>query len=1253
MKKIILLLLCGIMICAVFTGCSQNSTSVSPQDAIADAYGDTEYKISFMSEGLSTPIESITYTANKMPVLPTPEKIGYIFSGWYFDKEYTIPYVDGILYLYMRDVTLYAKWEKESFATNGTYDLEYSAKILEDTVVKGSFTDEGGGYMDFTESLIAEEIYLEKSDGKLLLRLQYDTKYLLPMFNSVGEVYSVTVSSRMGTSVYIEDKVHSLADPVKTIFINLTDFNLEDTLYLDIQTVNWANDELSDSERINTLTRYTVAIDFTKIIGFSRAYVNTEVPLEKGYYLVKSYYRKENNGTTMADSFNPVYSYLYSDGNENYTLIKQNIPYAGLTSNSGLTIENTADNYYNRMMSLIPIQLFYEITNPPEGNEEVESDYYPATYGGQYYGAYAMEYHADTGKFYNIYNLGSNLKSSYIVMNAVTGFMEIASGMGYNDLILEIDYDHIIKLATVDYEPLTGDSFQYQTDMQYYPGNSKDLSNKNMCYELMTDGGLSTDMINFFYSTLDSMLPTTSRTQYSSRITVTPTVGTNANKVADSRYMMAYFDVNAQVFGYDHTSEEKLYADSMTVQSMGISGMRRDIEINVGKSCTVGETIRLAEIYAEKCDATTDFPSVTWTAYAMKNGKADYSNKLNIGNVFTFSESVAILFETKTDTGTRRTLVELAEYEAPDITIKSSENFPYDANAEYAVGDTVGYPNVSYDWMGKSADMIGTFFADPTAQEIDYSINIVKTALFEDANGVYYWCGYGKYNDTTFEVPAEKFIVVYELENKYGEKYYHAVHFVCNSRLDYFVENSAGDILETDGVRYDAEGARRAISTTLQSERLTAENYKELLFETYFLRIGDFTKDYTIYNYTLYTDTITEEEILINEDQNTAIEDIWKKIDGSKYAVLELVHRFGDDSVIATYYYNLNFAGKHSTEMLDCEDYFVGHEYAFSTPALYDAEGNRIAGGYAYCGERGSTVVRDYYQYRVTFSQAGDYTLHQRYNFDGLTLTFSQKIHIWNNNVDVTVTYVTDAAHPFDDGTLERTVTYNLTENMYAMKKAGFADSIPVSDVLYGWTMNEGSYSIVVGGGKLFEDFISTFNSRNVTLYTVWDPGLTLTINRGDGTSYKKTYYIGSQGNYQISGGDFKATVPDGYQLAGWECGLFDGVRKQTYYYIRPAKVDWDNPDSFVLNPVFKKELTVKYSVDTNYTDAFFRNETVLEGNCVVSSSNKIHVNCKVDGYEFAGWYVQGDETKTVIDLETYVITENTTLVAKFVPVED
>ena len=138
---ILIAVLCLSTVC--FTACS-GYNGQTPQDILENVYGDTEYTISFVAEDADAPVADMTYTAKSMPALPTPTRVGYVFSGWYFDSSYTMPYSDGILYLYMRDVVLYARWGQESFSADGTYDIDYSASIVDGTLVLGTLAEEYG-----------------------------------------------------------------------------------------------------------------------------------------------------------------------------------------------------------------------------------------------------------------------------------------------------------------------------------------------------------------------------------------------------------------------------------------------------------------------------------------------------------------------------------------------------------------------------------------------------------------------------------------------------------------------------------------------------------------------------------------------------------------------------------------------------------------------------------------------------------------------------------------------------------------------------------------------------------------------------------------------------------------------------------------------------------------------------------------------------------------------------------------------------
>ena len=63
------------------------------------------------------------------------------------DEARTKRFDKDLLYLQMKDVTLYASWVAEEFAINGIYDINYEAHIMPETVVLGSKTEEYGGVL--------------------------------------------------------------------------------------------------------------------------------------------------------------------------------------------------------------------------------------------------------------------------------------------------------------------------------------------------------------------------------------------------------------------------------------------------------------------------------------------------------------------------------------------------------------------------------------------------------------------------------------------------------------------------------------------------------------------------------------------------------------------------------------------------------------------------------------------------------------------------------------------------------------------------------------------------------------------------------------------------------------------------------------------------------------------------------------------------------------------------------------------------
>ena len=121
----------------------------------------------------------------------------------------------------------------------------------------------------------------------------------------------------------------------------------------------------------------------------------------------------------------------------------------------------------------------------------------------------------------------------------------------------------------------------------------------------------------------------------------------------------------------------------------------------------------------------------------------------------------------------------------------------------------------------------------------------------------------------------------------------------------------------------------------------------------------------------------------------------------------------------------------------------------------------------------------------------------------------------------------------------------------------------------------------------------------------------------------------------------YKVYAPAGTVLAGWTGGfLGDGVKNGKIYLNEVS----DDSGYFTIHAVYKKLLTVKYSINATYSASVIRNDSVIEGNGLDSNRTVV----AKPGYKFTGWFVQGDESKTIIDLSTYKFTEDTVLVAVF-----
>lgn len=1282
---LILILISAFSLVMALSGCNSFfvSENRNPAEIIQDVYGNEEFTISFYSEETDTPIADMSYSANSMPTLPTPTRVGYIFEGWYLDRNYTTPYVDGILYLYMTDITLYAKWSEEELVQDGVYDIEIEGEVLSDTVRKGVLTDSFGGYGNFVGDIIAEETYIEKTDGKLLLKIQYDSGSTVS-FGS-DDVYTVSLSNRMDSSVYIESIISSDAETVKTIYLNIDDFELSDTIYLDIIWWNWKTDGLSEAQREQTRTRFTVALRISRFIGLSQTFVNTDVPLEDGYYLARTYFSLENNSTSMMEDYNPVYSYIIAE-NGNYTLVKPFMPYVGLL---GETASGTLTDYYSRLVAFAPMQLYYDIELPTElegsaslgGSSAPDSDYYPSYYNGGTYGTFTVEYHADTGRYYSLFDLGSDLTKQYMVMSAATGYMEAVFGNGSFNQILFIDTEHILKLASVDYTPLEGDAYQYEEQIQYYPGEVSDLNERNMTYTATQDYGLNTNMINFFWSAASINSSQSSRTMYSHKITVTPTVSTSATAVSDARYSIAHFNVNAQVYGYDAASGENLYADSMTVATFGDSGLRETLMLRTGKSLDFGESINLVALYAEKVDSSYDFSNVNYTVYPIKDGNVDYSRTLDKSNVFIFDEEMAVLFTSEQDDGKKTTLIWLTEYVEPSFTVDPS----FDTEKVYTVGDNIDFPDVAYQWGNLSGNFIGNHY---DSEPEEFGVDPTRVAVFSVEDGIYFisYANKNSTNDVSFYLTTQKAYVVYEIRNSYGEVSLFYLEINSQKRAGYRIQSESGEILTSDYLTYDDDGRRERIQAQASyTGALGVEELVDILSDHFYLYFDDGSSS----EMTLSSVVIKKrgEDITVTADK-LSYDVLLSELNTYDYAYINFFYASEEgDTYSVRYVWKMSFGGKQIMEPIIYDELFTGYEYKFTVPDLISSSGVTLASGsllriQSLIGDTANTsdstevsVTRDGNRFTVNFLQSRTYrfvySYGLRYDENGqrifgdvnfTNLTFCQDIEVKDGTGEVTITYLTDSEHPFkedipyqivenDDGSIgyAYTITYTLGSNIVTIGSSVFELS---EDELYGWAKGpEYTYqdtTMVYNANTLISDFIGAFNTSAATLYAIWDEGIQVTYHIGEDTIVE-IYHLetGSyKGNYRVDLNLISVPEIAGYVFVGWTGGFLGNEivtlnqeHSAMNIYTVSQNQDWD------VYAVYRKILRVTFVIDQTYSNSYFGIIQVLEGDAVPEAYRAPQTKT---GYRFVGWYMQGDETQTILDLDTFTFSESVTLVAKF-----
>ncbi len=171
--KVVLLTVCGATAIAA-TGCSNGYIVTFEEN------GGTEYEI------------LTTDKKGQMIELPTPERFGYVFEGWFLDETLETP-VGGDAYVPTKDITFYAKWRAieftVTFVSNGGTEYDEITAVAQTVTLPVPEKENHaflGWYLteDFTGDAVSGEFFSEESTVTLYAKweaaegrvISFDTK---------------------------------------------------------------------------------------------------------------------------------------------------------------------------------------------------------------------------------------------------------------------------------------------------------------------------------------------------------------------------------------------------------------------------------------------------------------------------------------------------------------------------------------------------------------------------------------------------------------------------------------------------------------------------------------------------------------------------------------------------------------------------------------------------------------------------------------------------------------------------------------------------------------------------------------------------------------------------------------------------------------------------------------------------------------------------------------------------------------------
>ena len=1188
-KKNILRMIAGIIVimCLFFVaGCSNNAKNPSdPKDAIIDKYGNTQFKITFDATKLATPISDMYYSAKNMPVLPTPEKVGYVFAGWYFDSALTkvCDVENGDLYWQMKNITLYPKWEKEAIVNRGIYDIEFKAQIIKESIAKGILADKYG-WSNFAEDIIENETYIEKNEKGTFLRIQYNSRVRGPIFaeSSGGEfevqTYTITDTERR---INEEASILDRTSLIQTIYYDISGLDLADEITLNVSYYNWGAKLADDETREQCSVSYKVSFRITRFIGFSKSFVNTNGKLDNGVYLVPTHYTGLDKKAGMLDYFHPVYAYLVAE-NGRYTLVKPLSVY-----NSDILGNLSGDDFFKRTTGYCR-DFAYFLTNQKnilsveDDDPNYQKYYRPKLLDAKMWGTLSYEFHAASGAYYYTFDLGESLDNDIILYGGSTGAMEQMFNFPFSYRRLTISYDSMVRISDWNYKPISGDSFTYRNSTAIYAGSvADDFTKSNALFDLLKNYSLAVRMVNMFFSSTDG--GNTGDKHFDCKMTIAPTVQTASGNLSEMRYAFSYFDLTYDIFGYNPKTDGELYSAATNFLTLAdVAATNFTVEkTDIGKMVKRGETTDIVSLYTEKVYPTVKAANLSWQAYLLdKNGNADFNSPTTISSSYTMGESgVAIFYTEKLADKKRTSLITLMPEEEPKHEIMSKDwtynedEGVYETKNRYKVGEFVDVPEVKWTWLGKKYSSYNLKKYEDDKPRTDF----LRTAVYGYKDGIYrhtfeqFKDGYMGIN--VFKMSELKTRVEFRLVNRFGE--------FRSIWLEYRAETVGEYAFTFDGktigggdLKYekkeDGSTIREKVSyTELQSAIVENEEQLNALPTEYFLRITDSD---VMTNYKLSLESIT---IYLKENTITVnnLAQVWDLVKNERYAILELMYisNYGD-TVTLKAMCHFSIDGKNLSQYN-----FVKGDAALFTGETLNIEKPKITSnshrplnrpsfhayklsGSNYVRTTNSDMINNSgtYNAEFTFLREGTYLLVWDFwfglDFEGnavfdcyynppegiktneyiIEATFAQKVTVHDKNREINVTYVTDVEHPFDSSKIDYIEKggyqyYNTTVSMAETNKSPDYNAFMQSkDRLWGWSSSWNGEDRLFTAGSPIGKLGIKLKTINPVVYALWDKGIkvkaTTEVDGKEEFLGEMTYYRPSTGGiYTMSLFDFRS----------------------------------------------------------------------------------------------------------------------------------